>query len=80
MTIYASINNRSLDTITLPSGHSFEYYLSPDLDTGHTGQLELVLSKTDIPKLIAIYRAGNSYYLNQCGDSIILEGTKIVFN
>lgn len=78
MIIYASINNRSLDTITLPSGHSFEYLLNPD--TEHIGQLELVLSKTDIPELIAIYRTGNSYYLNKFGDSIILEGTKIVFN
>lgn len=77
MTIFTLINTRSQNTITLPSGHSFEYQLNPDPDTG---RLELVISKTDIPELIAIYRAGDSYYLNEPEDSIILEGTKIVFN
>lgn len=78
MTIYASINDRNMDTITLPSGYYFDYQLiEPD---PFSDQHELVLFKTDIPELIAIYRAGNSYYLNKFGDSIILEGTKIVFN
>lgn len=77
MIIFTSINTRSQNTITLPSGHSFEYRLIPKPDTG---RLELVIFKTDIPELIAIDRAGNSYYLNEFGDSIILEGTKIVFN
>lgn len=78
MTIYASINDRSLNTITLPSGHFFEYLLiEPD---PFSDQLELYISRSDIPELDAMNRVGNGYYLNKFGDSIVLEGTKIVFS
>lgn len=77
MTIFASINTRSQNTITLPSGHYCLYQLIP---CTLSNTVELVVLETNIPGLIKIYRAGNSIYLNEFGDSIILEGTKIVFN
>lgn len=78
MTIYASINDRNMETITLPSGYYFDYQLiEPD---PFSDQLELYISRSNIPKLDAMSSAGKSYKLNKFGDSIILEGTKIVFN
>ncbi len=76
MTIYKSIKDEK-QNIILPSGHYCRYQLIP---VTLSNTVELVVLRTNIPELIEIYRAGQSIYLNEFGDSIILEGTKIVFN
>lgn len=77
MAIYKSIEDERQNVITLPSGHYCRYQLIP---VTLCNTVELVVLRTNIHELIKIYRAGQSIYLNEFGDSILLEGTKIVFN
>lgn len=77
MTIFASINTRSQNTITLPSGHYCCYQLIPGT---LSNTVELVVLRTNIPELIEMYKLGKCYLLNKPEDSILLEGTKVIFS
>ena len=70
MTIYKSINDTDEQIIELPSKHFFSYQLVDN---------ELVILRTNVPKLARMIQARKAYFLSGPGDSITVENTKIVF-
>lgn len=77
MTIYKPMYDIDRNYIVLPSGHFCYYQLVPKT---LSNKVDFIILKTDIPKLLEMRRLHQCYCLDEPEDSIILEGTKIVFN
>ncbi|MED7641654.1 UNVERIFIED_CONTAM: hypothetical protein DVV56_11490 [Lactobacillus acidophilus] len=76
MTIYKSVKDEK-QNIILPSGHFCRYQLIPGT---LSNTVELVVLRTNIPELIEMYKLGKCYRRNKPEDSILLEGTKVIFS
>lgn len=77
MTIYKPMYDIDRNYIVLPSGHFCYYQLIPGT---LSNTVELVVLRTNIPELIEMYKLGKCYRLNKPEDSILLEGTKVIFS
>ena len=77
MAIYKSIEDERQNVITLPSGHYCRYQIIPDT---LSNTVELVILITNIPELVEMQKLGRCYLLNKPKDSILLEGTEVIFS